>query len=439
VRIGVRGGGVLTDSATGVGRPLRSGAAYTVQPSGGGLRVLGSSGAITARTRAGLRVTARAGGAVTWDGRPYRGALVVTRSVTAVRVVNVLPVEQYLRGVVPAEMPSAWRPAALDAQATAARSYALRSLRPSAAFDVYADTRSQAYGGIAAEAATTDAAVARTAGVVVTYQGLVVPAYFAASDGGYTESVQNVWGGAAVPYLSGVPDPFDAGAPLHRWPRPRTFTGAQLGRLLRTGRSVVLVEVSTRGVSPRVRAARVDLASGGSIRLSGAALAADLGLPSTWFWVGQSDLPTPVEPGVSGGQGTPPAPPAPTASARGSYMVVTRITGSLAAARQAFARLRGVAPARQLIVRHVAGMRRYLVVAVRMDSAAAAAGARRTLQAWGIRAGVARARPGDPRPFGPSREFVLAPAPPDRGGAASPGGLVPPTPVTTQPGARPAP
>ncbi len=438
VRIGVTGGGVLTDAGSGAHRVLRGGVAYVVRPSGRGLGFATPTGTVRGGAGVGLRVTPAAGGVVTWNGRPYRGALLLTPSAGAVRVVDVVPLEQYLRGVVPSEMPSTWRAAALEAQAIAARSYALRSIRPAAPFDVYADTRSQAYGGVGAEAASTNAAVARTAGIVVTYRGAIVPAFFFASDGGSTESVQNVWGGGAVPYLTGVPDPFDSGSPWHTWTRPPRVTGTELGRLLGTGGTVARVVVLTRGVSPRVRSARVDLTSGRSIRISGATIAADLGLPSTWFWVGQSNLPRPSEPAPGGGGTAAPTPPR-AAAVRGAYMLVTRTTGSLAAARAAFARLGPIAPGRQLLVRRSGPVRRYLVVAVRTDSAAQAAGARRALRAWGIAASIVRARPGDPHARAANLERVRAVTHAVGGATHQPGGLVPATPATSAPGAPPAP
>ena len=76
-----------------------------------------------------------------------------------VQVVDIVGLEQYLKGVVPAEMPSNWPPAALEAQAVAARSYALANLAKGRPFDLYGDTRSQVYGGIAAESPATSAAV----------------------------------------------------------------------------------------------------------------------------------------------------------------------------------------------------------------------------------------------------------------------------------------
>ena len=86
---------------------------------------------------------------LTLDGNAYRGALIVHRRAGKLTVVNKLPLDRYLRGVVPWEMPDDWHPEALRAQAVVARSYALATLKPGTLFDLYADTRSQVYGGVA--------------------------------------------------------------------------------------------------------------------------------------------------------------------------------------------------------------------------------------------------------------------------------------------------
>ena len=85
--------------------------------------------------------------------------------------VNALDLESYIRGVVPAEIPATWPAEALKAQALAARTYALATRKPVTGFDQYADTRSQVYRGMSAEKPTSDAAIAATAGEVVTYAG----------------------------------------------------------------------------------------------------------------------------------------------------------------------------------------------------------------------------------------------------------------------------
>ena len=109
----------------------------------------------------------------------YRGAMDFSAGLfSGVNAVNSLPLDTYVRGVVGDESPPSWPLEALKAQAVAARTYALTTMKPTASFDVYPDTRSQVYGGIAAEEASTDAAVAQTSGEVVTYNGQPVVTYF---------------------------------------------------------------------------------------------------------------------------------------------------------------------------------------------------------------------------------------------------------------------
>ena len=94
-------------------------------------------------------------------------------------------------GVVARESPSSWPTEALKAQAVAARTYAITTSKAGAGFDQYADTRSQVYGGVAAETPSTNAAVAATRGQVVTYDGEPVVTYFFSTSGGRTENVEN--------------------------------------------------------------------------------------------------------------------------------------------------------------------------------------------------------------------------------------------------------
>ena len=90
---------------------------------------------------------------------------------------NVVGLDDYLQGVVPAESPASWPAEALRAQAIAARTYAITTAK-SADFDHYADTRSQVYKGVGIEQPSTNAAVADTRGQIVTYQGQPVVTYF---------------------------------------------------------------------------------------------------------------------------------------------------------------------------------------------------------------------------------------------------------------------
>src|SRR5204862_3816141 len=131
--------------------------------------------------------------------RPYRGQILVDLVDGKLRAVNIVGLEKYLDGVVPSEMPSNWSPEALKAQAVAARSYALATRQVGAPFDVFSDTRSQMYLGLAHESASTTAAVNATKRQVVLYNGTVATTYFSSTSGGKTESSQG-WTGTALPY-----------------------------------------------------------------------------------------------------------------------------------------------------------------------------------------------------------------------------------------------
>src|SRR4051794_6232390 len=121
-------------------------------------------------------------------GNRYRGKLLVDVVDGKLRAIDIVGLEQYLWGVVPSEMPPSWAPEALKAQAVAARSYALATRAVGAPFDVYSDTRSQMYLGVAHEAAAATAAVNATKGKVVTYAGKVATTFFYSTSGGQTES-----------------------------------------------------------------------------------------------------------------------------------------------------------------------------------------------------------------------------------------------------------
>jgi stage II sporulation protein D len=197
--------------------------------------------------------------------------------------VRAMPLETYVRGVVAAEMPASWPASALEAQAVASRTYALTAHAGGSRFDVYADTRSQVYRGVAAQTPQTDAAVAATAGQVVTYAGRLAITYFFADSGGRTENVENGFPGSApAPWLRGVVDPYDRG-PLHAWHTTMSFAtaSARLGKLVR-GRFRG-IEVLRRGFSPRIVAAFV-VGSDGRTLVNGPQLAARLGLPDSWAY-----------------------------------------------------------------------------------------------------------------------------------------------------------
>jgi stage II sporulation protein D len=215
--------------------------------------------------------------------KPYRGTFSVTSDGSKLTLVNTVPLEQYLYAVVPSEMPKTWLPEALKVQAVAARSYVLAVRKTTGPFDVYSDTRSQAYGGVSAEAPAATAAVDATAGSVLDYAGRVALTYFYSTSGGRTAAIGDVWKSAPVPYLVSVPDPYDAISPYHDW-GPIAFTAAKLKQALKVPGRLLDVQ-TTVNASLRVTDLTA-IGDKGERVVSGADARTALGLRSTWFRVG---------------------------------------------------------------------------------------------------------------------------------------------------------
>jgi SpoIID/LytB domain protein len=226
------------------------------------------------------------------------------------KVVKV-PLERYVRGVVAAEMPSGWPLAALEAQAIASRTYALTDHAGGARFDVYSDTRSQVYEGAAAETATSNAAVAATAGQIVEYGGQPAITYYFASSGGMTEDNENSFTGSTPePWLRGVPDAYETKSSDWKLSIGFATAAARLGGLV--DGSFRGIEVLKRGVSPRIVSAYV-LGSRGEKQVSGPELEARLGLDSAWAYFSvKNGASVTREPDLSGQAAfSPPAPESP--------------------------------------------------------------------------------------------------------------------------------
>jgi stage II sporulation protein D len=152
-----------------------------------------------------------AGDSPIWvNGKPYRGRAEVLRDRTGLTVVNRLPMESYLLGVVSAEMGrrSSSEQAALRAQAVVSRTYAFRNLRRWRAegFDLYATVSDQAYGGVRAETPEGRAAVSETRGRILTYDGAPIEAFYYSTCGGRTADGLEVFRGASKPYLRSAAD-----------------------------------------------------------------------------------------------------------------------------------------------------------------------------------------------------------------------------------------
>ncbi|MGH3000731.1 MAG: SpoIID/LytB domain-containing protein, partial [Gaiellaceae bacterium] len=221
------------------------------------------------------------GGALEWDGRAYHGVLVVSSGGGRLAVVNAIDLEDYVRGVIGDEMPHRWPLAALEAQAVAARSYALATLHPRKRFDLFADDRSQMYGGMGAETPGTLYAATQTEGKILTFDGRVATTYFFSTSGGRTADVRDVWPKlGAVPYLRSVSDPYDTASPVHEW---GFALSAQL-LAAKLGVPFGALHVVRNG-SERVHALEV-----GNVSISGVEVMQLLHLRSTWFSVGELSL-----------------------------------------------------------------------------------------------------------------------------------------------------
>lgn len=211
------GGWRLFDAHDAVLVRTRANDEWTVQRRGRALRALrGGSGATPwSEGHLTLRVD-RADAFGVFAGRRYRGALRVLASDSGIVIVNVLPVEDYVRGVVPLEIGGPRSPneqAAVEAQAIAARSYVYVRLAAvqgnasrNASYDVLSGVTDQVYGGVDAERPFADQAVRATAGLVLRYGGRVVSAPYSASCGGQTAEPDEVWRTEGAPYLRRVSD-----------------------------------------------------------------------------------------------------------------------------------------------------------------------------------------------------------------------------------------
>lgn len=239
------------------------GAASVVAPrSAKGVRLL-ETGDVA--LRAGI-VPIRNAEALDLDGTRYRGAFEVRPAGGGVNVVNVLGVEDYLRGVVPNELsPHTYGELeALKAQAVAARTYAIRNMGRFSAqgYDICATPTCQVYKGRDTEAALSDRAIAETKGVIATSGGDPINAVYTSTCGGHTEDGENVFEGVAVPYLRGV---------VCHAERGRTGAGVIQGRAAVAGVGDPLVDrdvamLEALGVLPKGRSGSGDAAPAPSAR-----------------------------------------------------------------------------------------------------------------------------------------------------------------------------
>jgi stage II sporulation protein D len=212
----------------------------------------------------------------------YRGALeTVVNESGELNIVNALSVDNYVKGVIPNESPPSWPMAELKAQAVASRSFALTGGVEGDGYDLYSDTRSQVYKGLESEYTTSNEAEEQTAGQVLMYEGKIAETLFSACSGGKTESIQNVFG-TAIPYLVGVPDPYDELCPLHEW--TLKLSGPEISEKLSglLDGKLMKVVITKTGYSPRIIEAKL-YGTGGVTTATGEQLEIALGAYSTWM------------------------------------------------------------------------------------------------------------------------------------------------------------
>jgi stage II sporulation protein D len=155
---------------------------------------------------------------INWNGRPYRGHLRLVQDGRGFTVVNVIDVEDYLKGVLKMEVNPSWPMEVLKAQAVIARTYALRNRNKhgSAGYDICATSHCQVYRGVNAEDPVLTRAVDSTRGIVLKYQGKLAATFYHSDSGGHTADVSTVWS-SAIPYLMGKPEPIAYESPYSNW------------------------------------------------------------------------------------------------------------------------------------------------------------------------------------------------------------------------------
>lgn len=175
------------------------------------------------------------------NSKHYRGMFEFRRQQNSdMTAINVVPLEEYLYGVVPAEMPASWNMEALKAQAVVSRTYAAKNIGRygSYGFDLTDDVYSQVYKGYDGENPLTNKAVDETRGIVAIYQGSLIDALFHSHSGGYTEDNNNYFS-AAVPYLKGVEDKYVFGYNSSDDSWTVTYTKEQIrDKLLKRGQDI---------------------------------------------------------------------------------------------------------------------------------------------------------------------------------------------------------
>ena len=223
--------------------------------------------------------------------REYRGSLRAVRNVLTLSTINVLPMESYLRSVVPAEMPASWPATALAAQAVAARTYAAyKRARATGASDICDTTACQVYAGKAAwsssgsllrayEVTTTDSAITASRLRALRYGSGFALTEFSSSNGGYTVA-------SSLPYQVAKPDPYDGAVrnTANSWTKSVTLSAlSDAWPSIGTAKALVVNSRDGNGQwGGRVTSVSI-VGTHATITVTGARFTSALGLRSTWW------------------------------------------------------------------------------------------------------------------------------------------------------------
>lgn len=257
---------------------VERGSAATVETDGGWTRKTPDGASVLQRLSGPVRLKAGEApgllvpksGTFYLGGRGYRGYLKIVDDGGKVTLVNVLPLEQYLAGVLGGEIPASWPAATQRALAVAARTYATYLLQDPrhAEYDLVATDQDQVYAGLDGESASSRSALAATRGEVLVHSdGRVLKAYYSSNCGGHTEDAAQVFG-PKVPPIRAVKDPY---CPPARW--SRTFTLAEVrAKLARDGKplkGLKSVEITRKNRSGRIEEIAILDQEGQEVRLNG--------------------------------------------------------------------------------------------------------------------------------------------------------------------------
>ncbi len=218
---------------------------------------------------------------VWFKNRRYAGELRVSLNEEKLKIINYLKLEKYLKSVVGSEMPKEFPLAALQAQAIAARTYALKLLGRNKLFDVHSTQASQVYLGLEAETPKINKAVRSTNSLALFYQNKLIEAVFHSSSGGRTENSGEVWR-YQLPYLRSVVD-YDQQSKNYKW--SNKFSSLELDKIFPDLKGLNSIQITKKSNSGRVLKMRLN-GSNGSKYISGKSFRKKLKLLSTKFELG---------------------------------------------------------------------------------------------------------------------------------------------------------